>query len=310
MRRNKAMKKNKKAQVTQIIWGIVVIILIIILFGTFYIIDPGQRGIIVRLGQPLSEISEPGFHFKAPFVDHLIRMNVRTQTINFDNQQGKGDITEDSSLFAASKDLQDVQIAVVINYHINPQDVMFIYTQYGDSTTYENNILRPMVREAVKSTSAKYTAEELVTKRVQYSDDVSSLLQQRMQDKQAIFDGFKVVNFEFSQTFTLAIEAKVTAEQNALRAKNQLEQIKYEAQQRIEQAKGESEAIAIQVHAINQQGGQNYIALQTINRWDGKLPVVMGSNSVPFIDMRTLGMASAATYTSTYFVNNSVNQTQ
>ena len=80
----------------------------------------------------------------------------------------------------------------------------------------------------------------------------------------------------------------MVAQQNALAAQNKLAQVQFEAQQRVAQAQGEADAIKIQVQAINQQGGQSYVNLQAISRWDGKLPVVMGSGAMPFINMNTL----------------------
>jgi regulator of protease activity HflC (stomatin/prohibitin superfamily) len=96
-----------------------------------------------------------------------------------------------------------------------------------------------------------------------------------------------IVNFDFSESFNTAIEAKVTAEQNALAARNKLEQVKFEADQRIAQAQGEAEAIKIQASAIEAQGGAAYIQLQAIKQWNGQLPSVNvaggSSGGLPFL---------------------------
>jgi regulator of protease activity HflC (stomatin/prohibitin superfamily) len=88
----------------------------------------------------------------------------------------------------------------------------------------------------------------------------------------------------FSESFNSAIEAKVTAEQNALKEYNQLKAVEYQAQQRVTQAKGEAEAIRIQAEAITQQGGKEYVQLQAISKWNGVMPLVTGG-SMPFINM-------------------------
>ena len=98
-------------------------------------------------------------------------------------------------------------------------------------------------------------------------------------------DELSIVNFDFSNSFNSAIEAKVTAEQNALAAKNKLEQVKFEAEQRITQAKGEAEAIRIQAQAIQNQGGAEYVNLKAIEKWNGDLPTYMMGNSVPFVNI-------------------------
>lgn len=96
-------------------------------------------------------------------------------------------------------------------------------------------------------------------------------------------DDFNIVNFDFSESFNNAIEAKVTAEQEALAAKNKLEQIKYEAMQQIEAAKGKAEAIRIESQALTQQ--PQYIELKKIEKWNGAFPTFMGGGVQPFVDV-------------------------
>ena len=80
----------------------------------------------------------------------------------------------------------------------------------------------------------------------------------------------------------------MAAEQNALAAKNKLEQVRYEGEQRLTQAKAEAEAIRIQAQAIQSQGGREYVQLQAIAKWDGKLPTFTGgAGAVPFIPVST-----------------------
>ncbi len=108
-----------------------------------------------------------------------------------------------------------------------------------------------------------------------------------MVEKYAIFDTSSITNIEFSPSFTQSIEKKVTAEQDALAAKNRLEQIKYEGEQKVVSAKAEAEAIRIQSQAINSQGGADYVQLQAIQKWNGQLPVQMiPGSTVPFINLR------------------------
>lgn len=273
-----------KIVVKYIFLAVFVIILLIVAIDSFYTVNAGERAIVVRLGKPFDTAQAEGLHFKAPIIDTAIIMDTKTHTLSFDNKQNKGDVSEYSSLFGASKDLQDVQISVVTNWHPDQSQVVTIYKTYGSQ--YEKNVIEPIVRETVKTVSAEFTAEELVTKRAEFSARVSSLLATRLAEKLAVFERFNVVNFEFSPEFTKAIELKVTAEQNALAAKNKLEQIKYEAEQRVAQAEGEAQAITTQINAIRQQGGEEYIKLKFLEKWDGRLSQVsMGGNSIPFINI-------------------------
>jgi regulator of protease activity HflC (stomatin/prohibitin superfamily) len=285
------MKKTIRRIVTYAIIGIIALILI---FGTFYTIDAGERGIVRTFGQISPAISQPGLHFKIPIIQTVIVYSVRTQTIAFDNKQATGDQSEFSSLAAASKDLQETNTAVVCNFHINEQDVITIYKQFGDSETYNTNIIEPIIRDTIKSTSALYTAEELVTKRPEVAKAAADLLRDRLAAKNAVLDNLNIVNFEFSPEYTKAIEAKAVQAQTLEKSRIELETIKVQANSRIAQAEGEARAIQIQVAAINQQGGANYVSLQAIQKWNGQLPLVNGGSSMPFIDMRTLGGAAIA----------------
>jgi len=263
--------------------GVVAVLALIIIFGSFVIVGPGQRGIIVQFGKVSDRVMGEGMNFKLPIRDSIVKVSVQTETVQFDNLQGKGDLSEQSSLFCATKDLQDVQIAVIVNYHLDANKVNKTFQQYG--STYKANIIEPIIREVIKSQAALYTAEELVTKRAEFSEKVSVLLADKLSGKDSIFERLNITNFQFSDSFSKAIEAKVTAEQNALAAKNKLEQVKFEADQRVAEARGEAEAIKIQANAIQAQGGKEYVSLKWVEKWNGILPTTVLGDSVPMINL-------------------------
>lgn len=282
-------------------YSIIISIALMLLFGSWYTVGAGERAILTTFSKPSDNIQGPGLHFKIPMIQGVVITNIQTQTIAFDNKAGTGDNSEYSSLFAASKDLQDVQIATVVNYHINEQDVLFIYKNYGEPSRYQVNILEPMIRETIKTLSAEYTAEELVTKRAEFQQKVTELLTPRLAGKQAVLDRFSVVNFQFSPEYTKAIELKVSQEQASLTAKNKLAQVEFEAQQRVAQAKGESEAIQLQAATLQAQGGNQYIQLKAleiqakaIEKWNGAMPLVTGG-SIPFLNLPGLGATGNST---------------
>lgn len=280
------LKSDGKLNVWKIVrHSVYLLVALVIIFGSFGTISAGERGVKTRLNAVVGTV-QPGLYFKLPIIDNVAVMDVRTRTINYDKNGAEGDASDTSQLFGASKDLQDVKIGVIVNYHINPIRVEEIYSQYSSVENYEVNVVEPIVRETVKSTSAQYTAEELVTKRAEYSDKVNSTLTERFVSKDSILEKFNVTNFEFSRAFTESIEKKVTAVQDAEAAKNKLEQIKFEAQQTVETAKAEAESIRIQAQAINSQGGADYVQLQAITKWDGHLPNQMiPGGTVPFINL-------------------------
>lgn len=170
---------------------------------------------------------------------------------------------------SASKDLQDVRVSTVVNYKIDPLKVRELFEQYRTEENFEEQVLKPIIKKEIKETTSLYTAEELVTKRAEYNSVIDSTLTENFTGVGVIFEQSNITNLAFSESFNKAIEAKVTSQQEALKAQNDLKRIEFEAQQRIETAKAEAEAIKIQAQAINSQGGADYVELQKISKWNG-----------------------------------------
>jgi regulator of protease activity HflC (stomatin/prohibitin superfamily) len=247
--------------------GVFAFIGLMLLFNLPILFVPvGYRGVKIRLGNTTGEIFQQGINFRLPFLETSRNIEVRTQK-------------ESIKATAASKDLQSVDAEVALNFSLDSSKLVNLYQTVGDD--YSGRIIAPALQESVKSVTARYTAEEMITKRASVSSDILSVL------REIIAEDFNIVNFSFSESFDAAIELKVTAEQNALASKNKLEQTKYEAEQRVAQAKGEAEAIRIQSEAIQSQGGANYVQMKAIEKWDGKLPLQFIPNqTVPFVNLK------------------------
>jgi prohibitin 2 len=210
----------------------------------------------------------------------------------------------DTTASAASKDLQTVDTVIALNYHADKSKAYMIYQQVGYE--YDKRVVEPAIEEAVRSVTARYTAEELVTKRELVASDIKDLLTQKLSSFNILVDAFNVMNFKFSDQFEKAIEEKQTAEQNALKEKNILTQVQIKAQQVAAEAEGtknaailnangtatatvmnavaEATAIKVQGEALKQN--PNVLVLRQIEKWDGKVPQIsLGSNSVPLIDV-------------------------
>lgn len=233
--------------------GALVALFLLFAVTPFTQVDAGERGVVTRVGA-YNRTLEPGIHWMTPFVESVTKFDVRT-------------LKEQAEASAASKDLQTVNATVAVNYNIDPEKVADLYVRIGSE--YKARVIDPAIQEVVKAATAKYTAEELITKRAVVTDEIQVALKERLGASDIQVSTVSIVNFSFSESFNAAIEGKVTAEQNALASKNKLEQTKYEAEQRIAQAKGEAEAIKIQSQAISAQGGAEYVALKKIEKWNG-----------------------------------------
>lgn len=251
--------------------AVIAIIVLIVLFGTVVLVPAGHEGVETRFGAVVG-VMNPGIHVKLPLFEGVTTMNTQTQIAQTDAT-------------AASDDLQQVTATVAVNFHVNPEDAATIYQNLG--TQYQTTIIDPAIQESIKSVTANYTAEQLITERETVRDDILSLLTSKMEPYGIHLDALNIVNFAFSDSFNTAIEAKVTAQQNALTAQNQVAQATAQASSTIIAAEAQAKAIEIQAQAINSQGGADYVELQAITKWNGAYPTTyLGSSSaLPIINI-------------------------
>jgi regulator of protease activity HflC (stomatin/prohibitin superfamily) len=237
--------------------------------GAVGTVDYGERGILLRFGAVTGTVKNEGLYFKVPFIETVKILNVKTQKMESDAD-------------ASTKDLQSVTSKLALNYHINPVGIAQFFQRYGND--FDTNLLNPGLHEIIKAVTARYTAEEVITKREQVREDTNALLRERFVPLGVLVDGLNIVNFSFSKVFNDAIESKVTAEQQALTAKNKLEQVKFEAQQMVEAANGKAKAIQVEASAI--ANNPLVLQLRALEKWNGILPQYTGSGSIPFIQIK------------------------
>ncbi len=266
--------------------AIVIIVLIVVgvaVFASVKIVDSGHRGVLLHWNAV--DVSNPpldeGLHFVVPFQDEVVNIEVRT-------------LKYEKNSRSASKDLQTVETTVTVNYHPDKESIHRLYKNLG--LDYENRVIQPAIEETVKQVTANYNAEELITKRPLVKQDIETSIRERLNQFEMVTEVISITDFEFSPLFSQAIEAKVEAEQKALKAENDLRRIEVEARQReanavglananIAEAKGEAEAIAIINDAL--ATNPNYIEWLKTKAWDGKLPLVVGEGGTPFIAIPT-----------------------
>lgn len=242
-------------------------------FSMFTTVPASNVAAVTTFGKVSPELLGEGAHFIAPWS--------RTRDIYLGQQRVDATKSE-----AGSKDLQSVNADLVVNFVVDPGKARELYVS-NPALTYPEMLLRPATYETFKAVVAQYTAEELVTKRQEVSAAITRNLQERMKQYHLFVQNVNLVNFGFSKAFDAAIEEKVTALQKAATAENNLKRTKFEAEQRIAQAEGEAKAIAIQSAAVEKSGGQGYVQLQAISKWDGKLPQYVTSGAVmPFVNVK------------------------
>ncbi len=238
----------------------------------FYIVNPGFTALHMRLGKIIKAETSSGFYFKAPLIDSVIYINNRICKSTIETT-------------ALSKDLQFVSIGVAINYKIN--DAIELYQKVG--TDFESVIIDPFAQESIKAVVAKYTAEDLIQYRHDAKDKVFNELKARLLPLNITLIDFNFVHSDFSPEFIKAVEEKQIALQNAITAKNLTEKVKEETIQAKNRAEAEAYALKIKKESVTTQLIELKKAealIKAIEKWDGKLPNVTGSNT-PFLNMIT-----------------------
>ena len=249
-----------KGVVLPIILGILAFILVLSVIASVRCIKSGHTGVKLYFGKVQQTTLNSGINFVNPIGLTVVQMNNKISRA-------------DTDIIGASKDLQTITGSISINYNLEPESSASMYLKVG--TGYEDIIIKPAIQESTKAVISKYTAEELVTKRSAVSSEMKDALEEKIATYGLTIKEFNILNLNFSDEFNAAIEAKQTAQQQALKAQQDLARIKIEAEQKVTQAEADAKAYELKSKEIT----DNMVLMEFINKWDGKLPTVASSNS-------------------------------
>ncbi len=270
-----------------------VIVIIVLIIGVwlawpFRTIDQGEVGVKLRWGQAVA-VLQPGFNVVIPGMEHVVLLSTRTLKRNYEKVN------------TYSRDIQQADNLISVNYRIDPAKAIEIYSRYGES--YAASIIDPVVYKRFKEVFGGYDAADIVNQRAKLGKEVEQNIRDNV-PAGIIIVGVQIENIDFAPTYVEAIEAAATAEAAVRKARQELEQKKVDAEKvvvqanadaeaRIAQAKaeaeairlrGEAEAAALQAKAAALRDNPGYVALTAAEKWDGKLPQTMVPGSaVPFV---------------------------
>jgi regulator of protease activity HflC (stomatin/prohibitin superfamily) len=262
-------KKNKDVYIA--VQLTLLIVFLAILSKFFVIVNAGERGVLMQFGKVQEQVLGEGLHLIFPTVYTVKKLSVRVQK-------------QESSAEASSKDLQDVFTDVALNWHIIPDEANAIFQQIGDEIEVVARIINPAVEEVLKAVIAKYTAEEIITKRGEVKAAVDEFLTLRLLTYHIAVDDISLVHVHFSQRFSDAVEAKQIAEQEAKRGEFLALKAVKEAEAKVNLAKGEAEVQRLLQDNLTPQ----LLERQAIEKWDGKLPLIVGDGGKNLLDLRKL----------------------
>lgn len=248
---------------------VIILALLIVILNSFTAVTAGHSGVVTTFGKVSDSVLTEGLHFKIPFVQKIVLVDNRV-------------LKAEADCSSASKDLQTVRSTIAVNYKVMNSYSASVYKNIG--MDYESVIIIPAVQECVKAVTARFTAEELITNRQNVSDLMSEQLKDKIGSYGIDVQIFNIISFDFTEEYNAAVEAKQTAQQNALKAEQDLQRIRVEAEQTVAEAQAEAEAYRLKSEQITPE----ILLMSYIDKWDGKLPTVAGENGSTLIDITAL----------------------
>lgn len=266
--------KNFKDVMKKIVLVIIIIFLLVTVKNSFQSVPTGYVGIKTRFGKVSEDVIQEGLNLKVPYIEKIVLMDCRTQ---------KAEIATST----ASKDLQEVSLKIAVNYNVNRDTAYELYRQVG--INYESIIISPAILESVKSVTAQYTAEELITKRAEVSNGMEETLKEKIESRGFNVVDFNITDLDFSAAYNQAIEKKQVAEQEAKQAEYELQKAKINNEKKIAEAEANAKVMQIQDATTTENAlklKEIEIQRAAIEKWNGVLPSTMsGDTAIPFLNI-------------------------
>lgn len=265
------------------------------LLGTYYTVDEGDRGVIVRMGV-VQGTAEPGFHFKTPFITSVYEFPVRNQLVSYEG------------LEAYTTDQQIATIeGINISYRIPATRVEDVYREFRSPEAVVQHFIGRRVNAELEKVFGQYTAERSVRERTQLSADVAKALKAVPEGAPIEVLAIELTSIAYPPEYSAKINERMSAEvevQRKVQQVRQAEQDRLKAQQEADaeayrlkseadaaahsiRVRGEAEAEAIRLRSNALANNPALIELTKAERWNGVLPTSMVPDStVPFLGVR------------------------
>jgi regulator of protease activity HflC (stomatin/prohibitin superfamily) len=259
------------------------LVVLFVLGGSFYTIDEGERGVILRNGKVVGT-AEPGLSFKLPIVDSVREITVQAQARVYEK------------VMVYSRDQQSAELHVSVNYRLPADQVETIYSEYGGKDGVLTRMLDRQVPEEVKNVFGQFNAVTAIQERGRLSREVQEAIQKAATNPVLIVESVQVENIDFSDAYEQSIEQRMLAEVEVQKVQQNAQREKVQAEILVIQAKAQADSVKLQgdaeAHAINARGkalrdNPALIELVQAEKWDGKLPTTMvPGQTVPFINVK------------------------
>lgn len=256
------------------------VFILLVLAGSFYTVDQGERGVVLRNGK-LIHVSEPGLGFKVPLIDSVRKISVQSRIASY------------QQMASYSRDQQPAMMNVSVNYRINPGVVDEVYSDYGGELAMRDRLITPRVQQEVKTVFGQFNAVSAIQERERLNIEALQAVQNAVGATVTI-EALQIENIDFSDAYEQSIEQRMLAEVEVQRVRQNLERERIQAEIVETQAtaeanairlRGEAEASAIDARGQALRDNPDIVQLVQAEKWNGVLPTTMlPGNTVPIIN--------------------------
>jgi regulator of protease activity HflC (stomatin/prohibitin superfamily) len=214
----------------------IVIIVLGLLIASVKVIDAGQVGVQVLFGRVQDNVLESGLHIIDPAVE-ITTFDVRTQNYTMSAKDNEGQVQGDDAIRVLSSDGLEVTIDLSILYKVNPAKAPYILQNIGEN--YQNNIVRPITRTAIRDNAVNYQAVDLYsTKREEFQYKINKTISENFAKNGLEVQQILVRNITLPESVRQSIESKIQAEQDAQKMEFVLQKERQEADRKRVEAQG------------------------------------------------------------------------
>ncbi len=207
---------------------IVAIAILLMVFGSkmFYVLSPGERGIVFRSVSGSFEkdnVVGTGLKIIAPWNKLFI----------YDVKEQKSEETMD----VLSKNGLAIKVEITVRYNPVYNRIGYLHETFG--TNYVDRLIIPEVRSTVRRVTGRYTAEEIYsTKRNEVEQSIIGETATILKDNNIEMKALLIRSIDLPPDIKKAIEDKLTREQKALAMRYDIEKERLEADRKKIEANG------------------------------------------------------------------------
>jgi regulator of protease activity HflC (stomatin/prohibitin superfamily) len=267
--------------------GIALVLFLIILFtSTFITVRPGTVQVVTRLGQVTGRVLHPGAHLILPFVESTLTYDTKKviyEVTSAEKQRGSMADYKDFPVDTNTKDGQQVDLYYTVRFSIDPQKATWVAQNIGNEDALVEKVVKTDSRIWARNIPREYDAAHLYTGNVmEVQEAIENKLKPIFEANGIILDEVGIREIKFAEQYIAAIEAKQIEAVKVETEKNKAAQAEYQKEQRITQAEGMAKEQELQRQTITEE----LLQKMAIEKWNGVLPVYMGSNTpVPFLNI-------------------------